>query len=134
MSAWFADSFFFIALLSERDRAHAKAADVLETLETTLLTTEWVLTEVADAMSDPSCRRRCLSFFEFLRPHPLVAVEPASHDLFEQGLRLYGSRFDKDWSLTDCISFVVMRQNGLSEALTGDRHFEQAGFRALFAG
>jgi predicted nucleic acid-binding protein len=43
----------------------------------------------------------------------------------------YESRPDKAWSLTDCISFVVMNQHGLTEALTGDHHFEQAGFTAL---
>jgi predicted nucleic acid-binding protein len=46
-------------------------------------------------------------------------------------LDLYASRFDKAWSLTDCISFVVMEQQGIREALTGDHHFEQAGFVAL---
>lgn len=42
-----------------------------------------------------------------------------------------GSRSDKDWSLTDCISFMIMTENAMKEALTGDRHFEQAGFVAL---
>jgi uncharacterized protein len=41
------------------------------------------------------------------------------------------SRRDKEWSLTDCISFVVMKERGLTEALTADHHFEQAGFKAL---
>ena len=50
---------------------------------------------------------------------------------FDEGVRLYVARPDKDWSLTDCISFVVMRERGITEALTGDRHFEQAGFVAL---
>jgi predicted nucleic acid-binding protein len=51
--------------------------------------------------------------------------------LFETGVSLYASRTDKEWSLTDCISFTVMSQYGIRDALTGDRHFEQAGFRAL---
>jgi predicted nucleic acid-binding protein len=51
--------------------------------------------------------------------------------LFDQGFELYARRLDKDWSLTDCISFVVMREHGLTHALTGDHHFEQAGFRIL---
>jgi hypothetical protein len=49
-----------------------------------------------------------------------------------RGIQLYNSRLDKDWSLTDCISFVVMRERGITEALTGDHHFEQAGFTTLF--
>ena len=60
-------------------------------------------------------------------------IVPASQDVFEQGVELFENRLDKDWSLTDCISFIVMRERGLTEALTGDHHFEQAGFRALLA-
>jgi hypothetical protein len=56
---------------------------------------------------------------------------PASRELFDSGWALYQDRPDKDWSLTDCISFVAMRERGIIEALTGDHHFEQAGFRAL---
>ncbi len=55
----------------------------------------------------------------------------ASIHLLEQGLALYTRRSDKDWSLTDCISFVVMKAEGIEEALTGDHHFEQGGFVAL---
>lgn len=46
-------------------------------------------------------------------------------------MELYRSRDDKEWSLTDCISFVVMADEGIEDALPGDRHLEQAGFRAL---
>jgi hypothetical protein len=56
---------------------------------------------------------------------------PATQELFDRGVALYESRPDKEWSLTDCISFVVMADHGITEALTGDRHFEQAGFVAL---
>jgi len=62
---------------------------------------------------------------------PKVKIIPATHDLFELGLQLYSQRLDKDWPLTDCVSFVVMSEAKLRDALTGDRHFEQAGFRAL---
>jgi len=66
-----------------------------------------------------------------LRSDAKTTIVPSSHELFEQGKRLYSQRLDKDWSLTDCTSLVVMRQLGLSEALTADRHFEQAGFHVL---
>ena len=52
---------------------------------------------------------------------------PASRELLQRGLALYHERPDKEWQLTDCVSFVVMRE----ESLTGDHHFEQAGFNAL---
>jgi predicted nucleic acid-binding protein len=60
-----------------------------------------------------------------------VTIVPPSRQLFEQGIEFYGRRPDKAWSLTDCISFVVMDEQGIQDALTGDHHFEQAGYRAL---
>jgi predicted nucleic acid-binding protein len=62
-----------------------------------------------------------------------TTVIPASQELFDKGVELYDARPDKQWSLTDCISFVLMEQRGITEALTADRHFEQAGFVALLA-
>lgn len=61
----------------------------------------------------------------------MTLLYEAEKDLFDLGVELYRTRDDKEWSLTDCISFVVMRREGLTEALTGDRHFEQAGFTPL---
>jgi hypothetical protein len=51
--------------------------------------------------------------------------------LLDAGLGLYGRRLDKEWSLADCIAFVVMKDEGITDALTTDRHFEQAGFKVL---
>lgn len=73
------------------------------------------------------------AFIERLPQLENSQVVEADSVLFHRGLRLYAERPDKGWSLTDCISFVVMEENGVREALTGDRHFAQAGFVALFA-
>jgi predicted nucleic acid-binding protein len=54
------------------------------------------------------------------------------HSIYQAGFELFASRPDKGWPLTDCISFVVMTERGLREALTADHHFEQAGFRPVF--
>ena len=62
---------------------------------------------------------------------PGTVFIPASAALFDAGLKLFAARYDHTWSLVDCISFVVMKQRRLKEALTADRHFVQAGFRAL---
>jgi predicted nucleic acid-binding protein len=62
---------------------------------------------------------------------PNATIVAATHERFEEGIALCSYRMDKDWSLTDCISFIVMQNQGLTDALTADRHFEQAGFRAL---
>jgi predicted nucleic acid-binding protein len=66
-----------------------------------------------------------------LRADPACTIVPPTQSLFEQGVDLYARRPDNGWSLTDCISFVVMQQHGVTQALTGDHHFEQAGFEAL---
>ena len=96
-----------------------------------IVTTAWVLTEVADAMAAPANRPLFLRLIEGFRTLQTVQVVPAEPELFDRGLDLYAGRPDKAWSLTDCISFEVMTDRGLTEALTGDHHFEQAGFQAL---
>jgi len=131
MTKVFADTFFFLALLNPRDAAHSQAVAAARALRGPLVTTAWVLTELADAMSAPENRQEFVSALNDLRANPAVIIVPPQTALFEAGIRLYAHRPDKDWSLTDCISFVVMSDEGLTEALTGDRHFEQAGFVAL---
>ena len=84
-------------------------------------------------MSVPMRRAVCGNFLADLAARLQTTVHQSDGDLFARGLTLYRQRIDKAWSLTDCISFVVMADEGLTEALTGDRHFEQAGFRALLA-
>jgi len=64
---------------------------------------------------------------------PAFRLVPATSELIERGRKLYRDRLDKNWPLTDCISFVVMQDHQLTEALTADRHFQQAGFNALLA-
>ena len=134
MKAVFADAFFYIALLNRRDAGHRRAMDVLVLGGIKTVTTTAVLLEVADAMTAPVWRGVCATFLEELPKQSGTSVRSLDEDLWKRGLELYGSRSDKDWSLTDCISFVVMKDEGLEEALTGDWHFEQAGFKALLVG
>ena len=131
MKEVFADTFYFLALANPEDRAHARAKAAFEDSSGLLVTTAWVLTEVGNTLCRLSHRRKFLSLLALLRGNSAAITAPATHDLFERGLALYAERPDKEWSVTDCISFVVMKQRGIRDALTGDRHFEQAGFRAL---
>ena len=132
MTPLFADAFFFMAVLSKSDLAHTRASAYLHPrLSRPLLTTAWVLTEVADGLAQPYHRPAVVRLLTTLRRNPSVEILPPDFDLFDRGFDLYTRRTDKAWSLTDCISFVVMTDRDLTEALTGDRHFEQAGFRAL---
>jgi predicted nucleic acid-binding protein len=87
--------------------------------------------EMADALAQSSCRHSVSPFIHDLVLDPKVRIIHASQDLFERGLQLYDQRQDKGWTLTDCISFVLMADEKMTDALTGDRHFEQAGFKAL---
>jgi predicted nucleic acid-binding protein len=127
----FADTFYFLALLNLDDAAHSRALSHSETRIDPLLTTAWVLTEVGDALAIPGMRESFPRLLAALRADPACTIVPPTQSLFDQGVELYAQRLDKGWSLTDCTSFVVMRQQGVTEALTGDHHFEQAGFTAL---
>jgi hypothetical protein len=132
MGRVFADAFFYLALLSERDAAHRRAVEIFRSGEITgTVTTVAVLLEVADGFGGTPRRERCGEFLASVWTRPGTTIVSLSDTLVERGLKLYRDRPDKAWSLTDCISFVVMADEGLTEALTGDRHFEQAGFKAL---
>lgn len=66
-----------------------------------------------------------------LQSNPLVEIVAMTAEILSDAFDLYSRRSDKEWGMTDCVSFVVMRERGLIEALTMDQHFQQAGFRAL---
>jgi predicted nucleic acid-binding protein len=131
MRTVFADSFYFLAVLNAADDAHGRAAAFTAAHVARLTTTDWVLLEVGDAFSRPPNRQRFAAFYRQLPAMADLTVVPASRELLASGFDLFAQRPDKDWTLTDCISFVVMQQQGIGEALTADRHFEQAGFTAL---
>lgn len=127
----FADTFFFLALLNAKDAAHPKAIAFARDASRELVTTAWVLTEVADGCAARGNGTAFVELMDALLESPEIEVVPPTAEGFQAGLPLYRDRSDKRWTLTDCISFEVMRRRGLADALTGDHHFEQAGFRAL---
>jgi predicted nucleic acid-binding protein len=131
MSTVFADSYYYLAIVNDRDTGHARAVEYSRSFSGRAITTEWVLTEVADALSSPDQRAVLLELRAKLLADSGLTIVEASHELFERGLKLFADRPDKSWSLTDCISFVVMGDHGIKDALTADHHFEQAGFTAV---
>ena len=134
MSRVFADTHFYIALLSKKDDAHDDALRwQADTEIREVITTSWILVELADAMSLPRERDITAKFIARLRSAASTRIVPVSEELLWRGFDLYRTRPDKEWSLTDCISFVVMSDEGLTEALTRDRHSGQAGFMALLS-
>lgn len=131
MNAVFADAAYFFALMNPADDHYARALEFARQPPGPLVTTCWVLAEVGDGFSQPKHRAKFARLLELLDSTPDIEVLPPSDEQFRAGSTLHGLRPDKDWSLTDCISFSVMTERGLTDALTTDHHFEQAGFRAL---
>lgn len=131
MKTVFADTFYFLALWNPNDKAHAKAMEFTLGYRQRMLTTDWIITELADALCRGPNRATFLRLFRILERQKEFTIIPAARTLLDEGLAFYENRPDKEWSLTDCISFVVMTREGITEALTADHHFEQAGFVAL---
>ncbi len=135
----FVDTAGWLALLNPRDGLHTQAVVVRNDLQrrrVKLTTTEFVLMEVADAFAEPPLRAVAVEFYRGLRQadtSQAVEIVAADADLLAKGWTLYGQRPDKGWGLTDCISFIVMQEQGIAEALTSDHHFAQAGFATLLS-
>ena len=130
----FLDTAYVNALVNTRDQWHDAAVQWERKLATDkrwLVTTEFVLVEIAAGLAAVRFRVQAVQVIATLQASALVEIMPASSQLFTAALELYRSRGDKDWGLTDCASFVVMSERRLSEALTTDDHFRQAGFRIL---
>jgi predicted nucleic acid-binding protein len=134
VTAVFADTFYWIALINPVDR-HAQAAQRFDDLLSSgnIYTTEEVLAEVLTFFAEDSwLRSRAVETIREFLSDPAVHIIPQSHESFLSGFELYAARPDKEYSFVDCISMQAMRREGITEALTNDMHFEQEGFRALF--
>ena len=131
MNSIFVDTFYFLAFVNRKDKSHAKCIAFSQTSDRPLITTTWVLLELGDALRHGHDRVVFSALLDDLARDPDTVVIPADQTLFDKALELFHARPDKEWSLTDCTSFVVMQEQGLTEALTSDHHFEQAGFTAL---
>ncbi len=131
MTPLFADTFYFQARVNRHDQHHVRVLAWSQTQSASLVTTDLVLVELANSLAGSRFRPLVQDYFALLRQSALVV--PANRARLDRALALYHEHDDKQWSLTDCLSFVVMRERGLAVALTGDRHFVQAGFKAIFA-
>jgi uncharacterized protein len=130
----FADTGYWVALLNPGDNLHQKAMSLSQTLQPThIVNSEMVLTEVLNDFSKRGeyLRDVASALIQDLRTHPNTTIIPQTSQQFEQAFTLYTQRKDKQWSHTDCVSFNIMEENEIIEALAYDRHFAQAGFTAL---
>jgi predicted nucleic acid-binding protein len=133
--AYFADSFYWIALIFPRDAFHARVASFSRSLGSVqLATTDELLSEVLShfAALGPYWRAKAAALVHDARSDPNVDVHAQTRADFDAALALYEARPDKDNSLTDCRSMLAMRTLGLIEVLTNDHHFTQEGFTILF--
>jgi len=128
MTPWFADTFFFLALLNAQDDKFHGKARAANRVDRPVVTSDWVLLELADHLCDARNRHLFGELLDAVRRDRRYEIINADADLLADAVALYREREDKDWSLTDCTSFLIMNRRGLTEALTADHHFEQAGF------
>lgn len=134
MATYFADTAFWIALASRRDQYHARAATWHAELTRTrsrIVTTEAVLWEWLNAFADAATRALAAEAYRRVHADSRVEVIPFDPGWIAAAVDLHRARTDKDWSLTDCLSSVVMERRQLAGALTTDHHFEQAGHKAM---
>jgi predicted nucleic acid-binding protein len=127
----FVDTSFVVALINKGDEHHLRALDLASEFERRpLITTDAVLLEIGNALAK-SFRAASIQVIDDFLTSSEVQIVHLYPDLFQRAFSLYRSRLDKTWGLVDCVSFVVMHDLGIFDSLTTDRHFEQAGFRAL---
>jgi len=129
--AIFIDTSYFLALVNSRDKYHRAAKTVAGQVKPPFMTSDAVLFELGNALAKPPHRTLGIRAIQQIRADAGIEIVHVDPDLFAQTIAFYQSRPDKAWGLTDCSSFVIMQQHGLREALTADKHFEQAGFKRL---
>lgn len=130
----FVDTVAWLALANKSDLLHRRTMDLNQELlskGTHYITTDYVLTEVANSLARPPHRKSIIRFLEAILSSKSVAILIITRERFLHAWQLYRSRPDKEWGLTDCTSFIIMEEQRLREAFTSDRHFQQAGYRCL---
>ncbi len=133
MNSIFADTSFYIGLAGARDQYHPSARRILSTHLGGYVTTTAVLLEVGNFLAARQSRAEFTRLMRILTSSGQVEIVAIDDALWSRGLELYAARTDKDWSLTDCLSFLVMDRKKIREAATSDRHFQQAGFEVLMS-
>lgn len=130
----YVDAGGWIALVNRRDALHTQAVRIYKQRlqeQCQIITASVVLLEVGNWLSPAPLRGLAIDLLHSIEQSSLIEVVHVTPDLYARGWELYSNRLDKDWGMIDCISFVIMQERNLTEALTGDHHFEQAGFNVL---
>jgi predicted nucleic acid-binding protein len=130
----FVDASGWIALVNRNDGLHEQAVRLFQQRLDEgrgFVTSSVVLLEVGNWLSPVPLRPLASRLLERIEHSQRIEVVEVASELYRKGWQLYGQRADKGWGAINCISFVIMQERNLREALTGDRHFQQAGFSAL---
>jgi len=131
----FVDTAFVVALASRQDQYHAAATALVPRFRsgTRMVTTRAICLEVGNTLASEQHRQKAVELLAGMEKDPRFEIVPLTDDLYADGMALFAERRDKEWSLTDCVSFLVMQRRGIRLALTADSHFRQAGFEPLLA-
>ena len=130
----YVDAAGWIALVNRRDTLHPEAVRIYKQLlqeQCKFITTSVVLLEVGNWLSPVPLRGLMINLLHRIEQSSRIEVVHVTPELYAKGWELYSNRLDKDCGVIDCISFVIMQERNLAEALTSDHHFEQAGFEIL---
>ena len=130
----FVDTAGWLALANKSDILHKPAIELNQNLLSGgahYITTDYILTEVANSLARPPHRKPIIRFLEAIFSSKGVTILTITQSRFLRAWQLYKKRPDKEWGLTDCTSFVIMEEQRIQEAFTADRHFQQAGYTSL---
>ncbi len=132
----FLDTNGWLALLNSTDGLHAEADRVwreLGSLCSRVMLTDWILAETGNGLARTQARGCFVKAVQLISQSSRTELVYIDKSIADRALAMYQHHLDKSWGLVDCASFVVMKENNISQALTSDRHFEQAGFRCLLS-
>jgi len=130
----FVDTSAWLALVNKSDAAHHKARmvrDVLLRDQTQFVVTNYVMVEIANALCRTPHKETAVKLINFIEMSENIQIVEINKEIYKEAWRVYSTYLDKDWSLTDCTSFEVMKERRITEVFTTDKHFEQAGFDIL---
>jgi uncharacterized protein len=134
VKAIFVDTSYWIALIHETDDLHNRAVAIDKKLTNVqLITSDMVLTELLNEFSKLGrhLRKLAADWVHGLRSRDDVKIVPQTSAQFTEALHIYETFIDKEWSLTDCASYLIMKERKITEALSHDHHFKQMGVNVL---
>jgi len=130
----FLDASYIIALSTPKDNFHTVAVELSQVIASKrprIVTSNGVLLEIGNSLSKLHYRLTGAAILKAISSDPRIEIIDLTATTYSKALNLYASRLDKEWGMTDCVSFIIMQQYGIQQVLTADEHFVQAGYQAL---